>query len=52
SPASLAGEGPPGTVAAAYAREVKAREAKAPGGDGHSLRAEDAANGSGGGGSH
>ena len=47
SPAALAGEATPATVAAA-----EAREAKAPGGDGHSLRAEDAANGSGGGGSH
>ena len=47
SPAALAGETPPATEAAA-----EAGEAKAPGGDGHSLRAEDAANGSGGGGSH
>ena len=47
SPAALAGEAPPATVAAA-----KPREAKASGGDGHTLRAEDAANGSGGGGSH
>ncbi|KFW74743.1 hypothetical protein N305_01699, partial [Manacus vitellinus] len=45
--AALAGEAPPATVAT-----TKAREAKAPGVDGHSLRAEDAANGSGGGGSH
>ncbi|KFV00713.1 hypothetical protein N340_08227, partial [Tauraco erythrolophus] len=43
----LAGEEPPATVATA-----EAREAKAPGGDGHSLRAEDAANSSRGGGSH
>ena len=43
----LAGEAPPAAVAAA-----QAGEAKAPGGDGHSLRAEDAANGSRGGGSH
>ena len=47
SPAALAGEAPPATVAAA-----KPREAKASRGDGHTLRAEDAANGSGGGGSH
>ena len=46
-PAALAGEAPPATVAAA-----KPREAKASRGDGHTLRAEDAANGSGGGGSH
>ena len=45
-PAALAGEVPPATEAAA-----KAREAKASRGDGHTLRAEDAANGSGGGGS-
>ena len=45
--AALAGEAPAATVAAA-----KAGEAKAARGDGHSLRAEDAANGSGGGGSH
>ena len=45
--AALAGETPPAAEAAA-----EAGEAKAPGGDGHSLRAEDAANGSGGGGSH
>ncbi|POI19801.1 hypothetical protein CIB84_016454, partial [Bambusicola thoracicus] len=46
-PADLAGEAPPAAEAAA-----KPREAKASGGDGHTLRAEDAANGSGGGGSH
>ncbi|KFW74732.1 hypothetical protein N305_11020, partial [Manacus vitellinus] len=45
--AALAGEAGPATEATA-----QAREAKAPGVDGHSLRAEDAANGSGGGGSH
>ncbi|KGL99178.1 hypothetical protein N301_15193, partial [Charadrius vociferus] len=43
--AALAGEAPPAAAA-------EAGEAKAPGGDGHSLRAEDAANGSGGGGSN
>ncbi|KFQ41252.1 hypothetical protein N333_11259, partial [Nestor notabilis] len=42
SPAALAGEAP----------EAQAGEAKAPGVDGHSLGAEDAANGSGGGGAH
>ena len=47
SPAALAGEAPRARVAPADAREVEA-----PGGDGDSLRAEDAANGSGGGGSH
>ena len=47
SPAPLAGEAPPAAVAAA-----EAGEAKAPGGDGHSLRAEDAANGGRGGGPH
>ena len=47
SPAALAREAPPAAVAAA-----KAREAKAPRGDGHSLRAEDAANSSRSGGSH
>ncbi|KFV00692.1 hypothetical protein N339_05802, partial [Pterocles gutturalis] len=52
SPAHLAGEEPPAGVAVGNRTEAKAREAKAPGGDGHSLRAEDAANGSGGGGSH
>ena len=46
-PSALAGEAPPATVAAA-----KPREAKSSRGDGHTLRAEDAANGSGGGGSH
>ena len=43
----LAGWAPSATVAAAKARQVKA-----PRGDGHALRAEDAANSSGGGGSH
>ncbi|KFP83070.1 hypothetical protein N310_06114, partial [Acanthisitta chloris] len=47
--AALAGETTPATVATAQAQ---AREAKAPGVDGHSLRAEDAANSSGGGGAH
>ena len=46
-PATLAGRAPSATVAAAEARQVKA-----PRGDGHALRAEDAANSSGGGGSH
>jgi len=46
-PAALAGWAPSATVAAAKARQVKA-----PRGDGHALRAEDAANSSGGGGSH
>ena len=46
-PAALAGRAPSATVAAAEARQVKA-----PRGDGHTLRAEDAANSSGGGGSH
>ena len=46
-PTSLSEEAPSATVAAGNAREVKA-----PGGDGHSLRAEDAANSSGGGGAH
>ena len=45
--AALAGEACSAAVAAGNAREVTA-----PGVDGHSLRAEDAANGSGGGGSH
>ena len=49
-PAALAGEAPPATQAAAEAGEAKA--SKASRGDGHTLRAEDAANGSGGGGSH
>lgn len=44
---ALAGQAPSATVAAAKARQVKA-----PRGDGHALRAEDAANSSGGGGSH
>ena len=44
---ALAGWAPSATVAAAKARQVKA-----PRGDGHALRAEDAANSSGGGGSH
>ena len=44
--AALAGLAPSATVAAAKARQVKA-----PRGDGHTLRAEDAANSSGGGGS-
>ncbi|KFP87038.1 hypothetical protein N311_04151, partial [Apaloderma vittatum] len=43
SSAALAGEAPPATVEAA-----DAGEAKAPRVDGHSLGAEDAANGSGG----
>ncbi|KFV69578.1 hypothetical protein N307_14315, partial [Dryobates pubescens] len=43
--AALAGQ-------AAPAQGREAREAKAPGADGHPLRAEDAANGSGGGGAH
>ena len=43
---ALAGWAPSATVAAAEARQVKA-----PRGDGHTLRAEDAANSSGGGGS-
>ncbi|KFQ41255.1 hypothetical protein N333_11262, partial [Nestor notabilis] len=43
---------PRATVAPAQAREAQAGEAKAPGVDGHSLGAEDAANGSGGGGAH
>ena len=46
-PAALTGQAPSATVAAAEARQVKA-----PRGDGHTLRAEDAANSSGGGGSH
>ena len=46
-PVALAGQAPSATVAAAKARQVKA-----PRGDGHALRAEDAANSSGGGGSH
>ena len=46
-PSALAGWAPSATVAAAKARQVKA-----PRGDGHALRAEDAANSSGGGGSH
>ncbi|KFP69655.1 hypothetical protein N310_10617, partial [Acanthisitta chloris] len=46
-PAPLAGEAPPATIAPGNAGEVKA-----PGVDGHSVTAEDAANGSGGGGSH
>ncbi|KFZ50146.1 hypothetical protein N321_04466, partial [Antrostomus carolinensis] len=45
--AALAGEAPPATDATA-----EAGEAKAPRVDGHSLRAEDAANSSRGGGSH
>ena len=45
-PAALAGEASPATEAAAEAGEAKASR-----GDGHTLRAEDAANGSGGGGS-
>ena len=49
-PAALAGEAPPAAQAAAEAGEAKA--SKASRGDGHTLRAEDAANGSGGGGSH
>ena len=44
---ALAGWAHSATVAAAKARQVKA-----PRGDGHALRAEDAANSSGGGGSH
>ena len=44
---ALAGQAPSATAAAATARQVKA-----PQGDGHALRAEDAANSSGGGGSH
>ncbi len=46
-PALLAGIAPSATVAVGNAGEVKA-----PRGDGHTLRAEDAANSSGGGGSH
>ncbi|POI28166.1 hypothetical protein CIB84_008084 [Bambusicola thoracicus] len=46
-PAALAGRVPSAAVAAAEAGEVKT-----PRGDGHTLRAEDAANSSGGGGSH
>ncbi|KFO69265.1 hypothetical protein N303_13760, partial [Cuculus canorus] len=48
--AALAGEASPATVAAAEARQ--AGEAKAPGVDGHSRITEDAANSSGGGGTH
>ena len=44
---ALAGQAPSATVAAAKARQVTA-----PRGAGHALRAEDAANSSGGGGSH
>ncbi|KFP73244.1 hypothetical protein N311_12156, partial [Apaloderma vittatum] len=47
SSAALSGEAPPATVEA-----TDAREAKAPRGDGHSLRAQDAANGSRGGVAH
>ncbi|KFO72132.1 hypothetical protein N303_00585, partial [Cuculus canorus] len=47
SPTSYSQAVPPTTVAAG-----NAREAKAPGVDGHSLRAEDVANSSGGGGAH
>ncbi|KFW62251.1 hypothetical protein AS28_04695, partial [Pygoscelis adeliae] len=47
SPVALAGGAPPAAVAAAEAGEVTA-----PRSDGHSITAEDAANGSGGGGSH
>ncbi|KFP36790.1 hypothetical protein N324_05759, partial [Chlamydotis macqueenii] len=50
--AASAGEEPPATVAAANAGETQAGETEVPRGDGHSLRAEDAANGSRGGGSH
>ena len=46
-PASLSGEAPSAIGATGNAREVTAAR-----GDGHSLRAEDAANSSGGGGSH
>ena len=46
-PAPLAGGAPSATVAVGNAGEVKAAR-----GDGHSLTAEDAANSSGGGGSH
>ncbi|KFV55608.1 hypothetical protein N328_03751, partial [Gavia stellata] len=46
-PVALAGETPSATVAAGNAREVTA-----PRGDGHAITAEDAANSSGGGGSH
>ncbi|KGL85835.1 hypothetical protein N301_03699, partial [Charadrius vociferus] len=46
-PASLAGEAPSATVAAGNARQVTAPRV-----DGHSITAEDAANSSGGGGSH
>ena len=46
-PALLAGIAPSATVAVGNAGEVKAAR-----GDGHTLRAEDAANSSGGGGSH
>ena len=46
-PAALTGQAPSATVAAAEARQVKA-----PRGDGHTLRAEDAANSSRGGGSN
>ncbi|POI20528.1 hypothetical protein CIB84_015723, partial [Bambusicola thoracicus] len=46
-PTALAGRVPSATVAAAKAGQVKA-----PRGDGHTLRAEDAANSSRGGGSH
>ncbi|KFW96372.1 hypothetical protein N336_06130, partial [Phalacrocorax carbo] len=46
-PASLAGEAPSATVAAGNAGEVQA-----PGGDGHSITAQDAANSSGGGRAH
>ncbi|KFW74763.1 hypothetical protein N305_02497, partial [Manacus vitellinus] len=46
-PTALAGKAPVATIAVGDAGEVKA-----PGVDGHSVTAEDAANGSGGGGSH
>ncbi len=55
---SVSGNLPPGPSPAALAHTpatdaaANAREAKASRGDGHTLRAEDAANGSGGGGSH
>ncbi|KGL83855.1 hypothetical protein N309_13096, partial [Tinamus guttatus] len=49
SPARLAGQAH-GTTGAAT--KAKTREAEAPGVDGHSLRAEDAANSSGHGGFH
>ncbi|KFO75526.1 hypothetical protein N303_14245, partial [Cuculus canorus] len=51
-PVALAGEASPATVTAAQAGQTKAREAKAPGVDGHSRITEDAANSSAGGVSH